>query len=76
MSKTVDKMTLVKRLEAIRYQKKPDAERDQLEKMNLAGSLLDLAKISHDSIYVLCRDIARHLLGEVPEPDDADLFEE
>jgi len=76
MSKTLNKMELVKRLEPIRYQRKPDAERDQLEKMNLAGSLLDLAKISHESIYTLCRDIARHLLGEVPEPDDADLFEE
>lgn len=76
MSKTLDKRALVERLERIRYQKKPDAERDQLEKMNLAGSLLDLAKISHESIYRLCRDTARHLLREVPEPDDADLFEE
>ncbi len=76
MSRPLDRTALVQRLDPVRYEKKPDADRTQLEKMNLAGSLLDLAKINHESIYSLCRDVARHLLGEVPEPDDADLFEE
>ena len=69
-------MALVQRLERVKYEKKPGQDQDQIEKMNLAGSLLDLAKINNESIYVLCRDVALHLLGEVPEPDDADLFEE
>jgi hypothetical protein len=72
----MDRRALLKKLDRIRYEKKRDEEEDRLQQMNLAGSLLKLADINHENIYLLARQLAEHLLGEVPEPDDADAFED
>lgn len=74
--KNINKIAWLERLERIRYDLKTDAPEDQLEQMSLASALLALAEINHEQECALCRTLAEHLLGEVPEPDDADLGEE
>ncbi|MDQ3804814.1 MAG: hypothetical protein M3416_13415 [Acidobacteriota bacterium] len=73
MVKSLDKVALLGRLERIKYEKGADEEAVQLEQMSLAGALLVLAGIDHEREYTLCHALAEHLLGRVPEPDDADL---
>ena len=50
---------------------------NQLERFpgDAAGQLM-LAEINPENEYNLCRTVTEHLLGYVPEPDDADLAEE
>jgi hypothetical protein len=75
MANRLDKKDLLKHLEAVKYVKE-DREQGQLEQMSLADALLALTEINHEREYLLCRTVAEHLLGQVPEPDDADLGEE
>ena len=74
--KNFDKTAWLQRLERFRYDAKDEPQEDQLEQMSLAAALLALAEINHEREYALCRTLAEHLLGEVPEPDDVDLGEE
>ncbi|HEY7544257.1 MAG TPA: hypothetical protein VID27_05210 [Blastocatellia bacterium] len=76
MAAGLNKMALLEKLERIKYEKEDEREQSHLEQMSLAGSLLLLAEINHEREYALSRAVAEHLLGEVPEPDDADLGEE
>jgi hypothetical protein len=74
--RTIDKRALIEKLPRIKYV--PDARRDQdrFDHVSLAGTLLMLAEITHESEYALCRSLAEHLLGAVPEPDDAAVEDE
>jgi hypothetical protein len=76
MTKGLNKMALLEKLERIKYDKEDDAGQSQVEQMSLAGALLILTDISHEREYALCHSVAGHLLDEIPEPDDADLGEE
>lgn len=71
----VDRTALLKRLEAV----KPDEEQrgweEQLRRVSLQAALLHLAEIDHEHEYQLCRSVAQHLLGEVPEPEQIELPE-
>ena len=46
---------------------------DERDEMRLSDALLLLARIKHEQEWQLCRSVAEHLLGRVPEPDDADI---
>jgi hypothetical protein len=51
-------------------------EDDELfDQMKFEQSLLLLAKIDHEKEYELCRRVAMHLLGEIPDPEPIDLTE-
>lgn len=75
-AKGLDKIECLKRLEHIAYDEKSFSEDGLLDQLSLASALLALADINHDREYALCSIIAKHLLGEVPEPDDADMAED
>lgn len=66
---------LLGRLPAVQYVKPEKADRDRFEQVNLAASLLLMAEIDQDWEADLCRSVTEHLLGQVPEPDDAELGE-
>lgn len=76
MEKSLNKMALLEKLERIKYEKDNAAEQSELEQMSLSSALLVLSEINHEREYALCQDLAKHLLGKVPEPDDADLVDE
>jgi len=65
----LDRQHLLERLEEIRYEPQDDRSRDELAKLSLAGSLLQLAQLTPDREFELCRSVTMHLLGRVPEPD-------
>ncbi len=73
--KTLDRMKLLERLERIRHSKEADRDQDPLRQMSLAGVLLELAGINHEDEYKMCRAVAEHRLGTVPEPDEIDAEE-
>ena len=50
-----------------------DAEEFSMEQMNVVSSILQLADITQDKEYQLCRRSAEHLLENVPEPENIDL---
>ncbi len=75
MARRFDRRALIERLEPIRYEPSEDPSADSLEQVGLGGSLLLLARIDHESEFRLCHDVARHLLGEVFEPEDIPLDE-
>ena len=72
----LDKMALIQKLPRLQREKSASQEQDRFDQASLANALLMLAEISHETEYVLCRSLTEHLLGQVPEPDDADLGEE
>ena len=76
MAKRPNMFAWLKRLEPIRYEAKDKLEEGRLERMSLGSALLALAEINHDNEYSICHSLADHLLGEAPEPDDADVSEE
>jgi hypothetical protein len=66
---------MLERLERVTLGDAKKDRADELAELSLADSLLMLARLDHEQEYGLCRKIAEHLLGHVPEPDDADLGE-
>ena len=72
MTDRIDKHEWLGRLDQIAYSPTDEAEQVQFERMGMAGALLQLAKINPEQEYALCRELAEHLLGSVPEPDDDD----
>lgn len=64
-----DPAPLLDRLPPVEYQ--PSADEDQLfDQASIAQVLLLLLKIDQESEYLLCRRLAGHVLGSVPEPAD------
>jgi hypothetical protein len=72
----LDKSALLDKLPPIKYARPEKSESDRFDQVSLASSLLLLAELGHEQEYNLCCATAEHLLGEVPEPDDADMAEE
>jgi hypothetical protein len=75
MPKNIDKMALLKALEPIALDR-ADSKDQAATQLSLGSALRQLADLTHEREYTLCTDAAKHLLGTVPEPDDADLGEE
>ena len=76
MAKKPDRTALLEDLDPIAYDKDEDRGMEQLAHLSLGNALLVLAEIDHGREYELCRSLAAHLLGSVPEPDDIDTGEE
>jgi DNA-binding TFAR19-related protein (PDSD5 family) len=72
----LDKKALLERLERIKFTRPERTEQDRFENVNLAASLLLLADVGQEKLLDWAQSTAEHLLGHVPEPDDADLGEE
>jgi len=71
----LDRTALLKLLEAVKPEKEQRGWEEQLRRVSLQAALLHLAEIDHEHEYQLCRSVARHLLGEVPDPGQAELPE-
>lgn len=67
--RTADHGALLDRLPPVEH--KPAPDQDQLlEQASLARVLLLLVRVDQEAEYRLCRDLAEHALGEVPEPGE------
>jgi hypothetical protein len=75
MAAPLDRRKLLAKLERIKDEQE-HREEDPLQKMSLADALLGLARVNHETEHSLCSDVAKHLLGQVPEPDDTGFDEE
>ncbi|MFI9169943.1 hypothetical protein [Streptomyces lincolnensis] len=65
--RTADEAALLDRLPPIRHRPAPDE--DQLfEQASLSRVLLLMAQVDQEAEYLLCRQLAEHALGAVPEP--------
>jgi hypothetical protein len=69
----LDKRELLQRLPAIELDEDDDAGTRDFEQASLARALLNLVAVDQEREYALCRSVAQHLLGEIPEPDDVEL---
>ena len=72
MANRLTRMQMLERLERITFEDSKKDRADELGQVSIADSLLMLAELDHEREYKMCRDIAQHLLGKVPEPDDVD----
>ena len=72
MAKRLNREKLLERLERITYERKNEPLLDRFEQIGLAGGLLQIAELTHEQEYELCRRAAQHALGRIPEPDDTD----
>lgn len=62
-----DAAALLRRLPEVKY--RPPADEDQLlERASVGRSLLLMLKVDQETEYLLCRKLAEHALGSVPEP--------
>ncbi|MEU9211257.1 hypothetical protein AB0D27_25780 [Streptomyces sp. NPDC048415] len=71
-----DRAALLDRLAPVEH--RPAADEEQLfEQAGLARVLLLMVKVDQEAEYLLCRELAEHALGSVPEPGESpDLGEE
>lgn len=68
--RTADHGGLLDRLPPVEH--RPAADEDQLfEQASLARVLLLMAKVDQEAEYLLCRRLAEHALGTVPEPGES-----
>jgi hypothetical protein len=71
-----DKLTHIQMaalLKQVTFEEDKKDRADDFSQVSMADSLLMLAELDHEREYNMCRAIAQHLLGQVPEPDDLDL---
>ena len=73
MKTNYNKTTWLGRLEKPSHEKSKEFEESSLEEMHLGSVLKTLARLEPENEYDLCRDVAKHLLGEVPVPENTDL---
>ena len=73
MALTLDKRALLAELEKIEPPQKAEGADAMLQKISMTAALPALTEIDHDREFQLCQNVARHLLGKVPEPPDAEL---
>ncbi|MDX2543290.1 hypothetical protein ACOT81_43635 [Streptomyces sp. WI04-05B] len=67
--RTADDAALLDRLPPIEHRPAPDQDQ-LLEQASLARVLLLMARVDQETEYRLCRELAEHALGEVPEPGE------
>ncbi|MEV1077565.1 hypothetical protein AB0I98_04820 [Streptomyces sp. NPDC050211] len=68
--RTADHAALLDRLPSVEHKPAPDEDR-LLEQASLARVLLLLVQADQEAQYRLCRELAEHALGTVPEPGEA-----
>lgn len=68
--RTADHAALLDRLPRVEYKPAPD-EDQLLEQASLARTLLLMVRADQETEYQLCRDLAEHALGTVPEPGES-----
>ena len=73
MAPTLDKLELLRRLSPVEAEEEADLLEEEFRTVSLASAMLFLAELDHEHEYRLCRSVAQHLLGEVPEPEDSGL---
>ncbi|MBB4711776.1 hypothetical protein [Streptomyces luteogriseus] len=67
--RTLDRAALLDRLPTV--ESRPAADEKQLfEQAGLARVLLLMVKVDQESEYLLCRELAAHALGSVPDPGE------
>ncbi|WP_105971240.1 hypothetical protein [Streptomyces geranii] len=64
-----DHGALLDRLPPVEHRPPPDQDQ-LLEQASLARALLLLVRVDQEAEYRLCRDLAEHALGAVPEPGE------
>ena len=67
----VDPAPLLDRLPPVEYETAADEDK-LFEQTSIARALLLMLKIDQESEYLICRRLAEHALGYVPEPADLD----
>jgi hypothetical protein len=73
MAGELDKTALLERLKPVEPEKDRKGAESHLRKISLASALLFLAEIDHPRELELCRAVAEHFLGSVPEPEEIDI---
>lgn len=73
MNPHLDRTALLSKLEPVQPDEGDEQDKGRLRRISLAMALLSLAELDHEHEYQLCRSVANHLLGTVPEPEDLDL---
>ncbi|MFJ5047189.1 hypothetical protein [Streptomyces sp. NPDC088719] len=67
--RTVERAVLLDRLPPVEHRPAPDEEQ-LFEQAGLARVLMLLVKVDQESEYLLCRKLAEHALGAVPDPGE------
>jgi hypothetical protein len=65
----LDRARILDRLPPLEYRQTPEEER-LFDQASLARVLLVMAKVDQESEYRLCREVAEHALGSVPDPGE------
>ncbi|MBN2202413.1 hypothetical protein JW777_10695 [bacterium] len=71
-ARALDKKSLLEALE-IDSESVTKPQEFSTEQMNIVSSILQLADITQEKEYELCRQSAEHLLEKVPEPENIDI---
>jgi hypothetical protein len=69
----LDRGELLAKLPAIEFEPDDDAGDGDFDQASLARAVPALAQVDQEREHALCRSVAEHLLGEIPEPDDVEL---
>lgn len=72
MAKRLNREAMIEKLDRIVFERDGERAMEGVERLDMAGALLTIADLDHGHQYDLCRMVAAHLLGRVPEPDDVD----
>ncbi|MFJ9112205.1 hypothetical protein [Streptomyces sp. NPDC102283] len=67
--RTVERAVLLDRLPPVEHRPAPDEEQ-LFEQAGPARVLMLLVKVNQESEYLLCRKLAEHALGTVPDPGE------
>lgn len=65
----LDRKRLAARLPPAEYSR-ASAVQQLFDEVSLPNSLPVVLRLDQEAEYLLCREVARHALGSVPEPDD------
>lgn len=71
-SRPLDRDRLLGRLPTLEYRQTSEEER-LFDQASLARGLLVMLGVDQDSEYRLCREVAEHALGSVPDPAEIGL---
>ncbi|HEY6140807.1 MAG TPA: hypothetical protein VI670_23890 [Thermoanaerobaculia bacterium] len=68
----IDRRALLERLEVLEPLKKEENFEEMMRQVSMAAALPALTEINHEREYLLCRQLAEHLVGKVHQPDVID----
>jgi hypothetical protein len=73
MTRELDKIALLSKLDKIDPPETAEGADSMLRKISMTAALPALTEIDHEKEFQLCQNVAKHLLGKVPEPMDAEM---